>query len=201
MKINYQKELDKIIDKIQCESIKPTLLLHSCCAPCSSYVLEYLSPYFDITVFFYNPNIYPDTEFKKRLEEQTRLITHFKGVNIINNGYDHSEFLNCAKNLEGEKEGGNRCFSCFKLRLEKTAKLANKMGFDYFTTTLSISPLKNCEKLNEIGFSLSKEYNVKYLPADFKKRNGFKRSIELSEQFKLYRQNFCGCEFSNAKIK
>ena len=201
MKINYQKETDKVINKIKTESPKPTLLLHSCCAPCSSYVLEYLSPYFDITVFFYNPNIYPDNEFKKRLDEQTRLVSYFDKVNIINEGYDHNEFLSCIKSLEHEKEGGIRCFSCFELRLGKTAEIASKKDFNYFATTLSISPLKNCEKLNEIGFALSKKYGIKYLPADFKKKNGFKRSTELSKVFNLYRQNFCGCEFSNPNLK
>lgn len=201
MKINYQKETDKVIEKIKIENVTPSLLLHSCCAPCSSYVLEYLSQYFNITVFFYNPNIYNGAEFKKRLDEQIRLISYFKGVNIIDVEYNHDEFLSYIKNFEKEKEGGIRCFFCFELRLRKTAELALKMKFDYFTTTLSISPLKNCEKLNEIGINLSKEYKVKYIPADFKKRDGFKRSIELSKQFNLYRQNFCGCEFSNPSLK
>lgn len=201
MKINYQKELDKIIDDIKVKNVKPTLLLHSCCAPCSSYVLEYLSQYFDITVFFYNPNIFPQNEFQKRLVEQTRLVEYFSEVKIIDEGYNHEDFLAKVKSFEKEREGGPRCFLCFELRLSKTAELASKMGFDYFTTTLSISPLKNCEKLNEIGLSLSNKYNVNYLPADFKKKNGFKRSIELSQQFGLYRQNFCGCEFSNPNLK
>ena len=166
-KINYQKELDKLIDHLQKEEKVPTLLLHSCCAPCSSYVLEYLSSYFKITVLYYNPNIYPESEYSKRIIEQQTLIGEMDTkypVQFIAGGYDKEKFY----------EG----------------------GYDYFTTTLSISPLKNAAKLNEIGLKLAEEYGVSYLTSDFKKKNGYKRSVELSAQYGLYRQDYCGCEFS-----
>lgn len=198
-KVNYQKMLDKIIDEIKADEHIPTLLLHSCCAPCSSYVLEYLSDYFKITVFYYNPNIYPEEEFTKRVKEQERLIMNLpvkNKVDFLKAEYFSDEFYNAVKGLENIREGGERCFKCYRLRLEKTAELAKKMGFDYFTTTLSISPYKNAAKLNEISAELSEKYGVKNLPADFKKREGYKRSIYLSEQYGLYRQNYCGCIFS-----
>ena len=188
--INYQKELDKLIDVIQKEGRVPTLLLHSCCAPCSSYVLEYLSEYFEITVFYYNPNIFPESEYTKRLLEQQTLIgdMHFKNpVSFLAGNYDKEKFYEMAAGMEHLKEGGARCFKCYELRLTEAAEMAVKGGFDYFTTTLSISPLKNAEKLNSIG---------KYLQSDFKKKNGYKRSIELSKEYGLYRQDYCGCEFS-----
>lgn len=197
--INYQKELEKIINRIQQEGETKTLLLHSCCAPCSSYVLEYLSQYFRITIFYYNPNIYPKEEFYKRVEEQKRLISELpvkNEINFIEGRFDSDRFYEIAKGLEKEKEGGQRCFNCYELRLRETAILAKEQGFDYFTTTLSISPYKNAQKLNEIGISLSQEYNTEYLFSDFKKKNGYKRSIELSKQYNLYRQDYCGCIFS-----
>lgn len=197
--INYQKELDKLIDKLQKEEKTPSLLLHSCCAPCSSYVLEYLSQFFKITIFYYNPNIYPAEEYEKRVEEQKELIQAIPAkheIKFMAGDYDTKAFYQMAKGLEGEQEGGERCFSCYELRLRNTAQLAKEKGFDYFTTTLSISPMKNASKLNEIGGMLEKELEVNYLYSDFKKRNGYKRSIELSKQYDLYRQDYCGCIFS-----
>ncbi|MBQ8827017.1 MAG: epoxyqueuosine reductase QueH [Oscillospiraceae bacterium] len=197
-KRNYQRELEGILNKIDVNA-PPRLLLHSCCAPCSSYVLEYLSQYFLITVFYYNPNIYPEEEFFKRVEEQQRLIKEMplkNPVGFIEKGYDPKEFYNAVKGLEHIKEGGERCFECYRLRLEKTAELAKESGFDYFTTTLSISPYKNALKLNEIGEELGEIYDVKHLTSDFKKKNGYKRSVEISNQYKMYRQNYCGCVFS-----
>ena len=198
-KINYQKELDKLIDHLQKEEKVPTLLLHSCCAPCSSYVLEYLSSYFKITVLYYNPNIYPESEYSKRIIEQQTLIGEMDTkypVQFIAGGYDKEKFHEMAKGLEKVKEGGVRCFKCYELRLRETAEIAKEGGYDYFTTTLSISPLKNAAKLNEIGLKLAEEYGVSYLTSDFKKKNGYKRSVELSAQYGLYRQDYCGCEFS-----
>lgn len=197
--INYQKELEKIIEKNQRENIKPTLLLHACCAPCSSYVLEYLNEYFDITVLFYNPNISPKKEYEYRADELKKLVVKMglsERINVIVEDYDENEFLEMTKGLESEPEGGIRCYGCYEQRLLKTAVKAKEMGVDYFTTTLSISPLKNAQKLNEIGRRLSDEYGVAYLFSDFKKKNGYKRSVELSEKYDLYRQNFCGCIYS-----
>lgn len=198
-KINYQKELDKLIDHLQKEEKVPTLLLHSCCAPCSSYVLEYLSSYFKITVLYYNPNIYPESEYSKRIIEQQTLIGEMDTkypVQFIAGSYDKEKFYEMAKGLEEVKEGGVRCFKCYELRLRETAEIAKEGGYDYFATTLSISPLKNAAKLNEIGLKLAEEYGVSYLTSDFKKKNGYKRSVELSAQYGLYRQDYCGCEFS-----
>lgn len=198
-KINYQKELDKLIANLQKEEKVPTLLLHSCCAPCSSYVLEYLSNYFKITVLYYNPNIYPESEYSKRIIEQQTLIGEMRTtypVQFIAGNYDKEKFYEMAKGLEEVKEGGVRCFKCYELRLREAAEVAKKSGYDYFTTTLSISPLKNAAKLNEIGLKLAEEYGVAYLTSDFKKKNGYKRSVELSAQYGLYRQDYCGCEFS-----
>lgn len=197
MKVNYQRELDKILEKLNGE--KPKLLIHSCCAPCSSYVLEYLSKYFLITVLYYNPNIYPEDEFSKRLDEQKRLVDEMPfetQVKVMDVGYNPQEFYDAVKGYEQEVEGGARCEKCFRLRLLKTAQIAKEEGFDYFTTTLSISPLKNEQALNQIGEEISKEYGIKYLYSDFKKKNGYKRSIELSNEYGLYRQNYCGCVFS-----
>ena len=196
---NYQKELDSIIEENQKAGKVPTLLLHACCAPCSSYCLEYLSQYFSITVFYYNPNIYPENEYAHRVEEEKRLIASLpvkNRVSFIEGNFDPQEFYSAVKGFENEKEGGERCFLCYRLRLEKTAELAKKNGFDYFTTTLSISPLKNAGKLNEEGERAGKKFGVRHLPSDFKKRNGYKRSIELSKEYDLYRQNYCGCVFS-----
>lgn len=196
---NYQKELEKIIQKIESESRVPRLLLHSCCAPCSSYVLEYLSRYFDITVFYYNPNISPEEEYVKRTEELRRLIDELPALHPIRletGPYEPQRFYEMARGLEKEPEGGRRCFGCYRLRLEEAAKLAKEGGYDYFTTTLTISPLKNAQKLNEIGEELGQIYQVNHLPSDFKKKNGYKRSVELSAQYHLYRQNYCGCVYS-----
>ncbi len=197
--MNYQKELEKLIEGLGREERVPELLLHSCCAPCSSYVIEYLSNYFKITVFYYNPNIYPESEYTKRILEQQTLIGEMKTrypVSFMAGSYEKERFYEMAKGLEHVGEGGERCFRCYELRLRETAEVAGKCGFDYFTTTLSISPLKNAARLNEIGMRLAGEYKVAYLPSDFKKRNGYKRSIELSKIYGLYRQDYCGCEFS-----
>ena len=198
-KINYQNELDKTLSDIERAGTTPSLLLHSCCAPCSSYVLEYLSRYFKITVFYYNPNIYPEEEFYKRRSEQERFISQLPTKNLISFiGTEHmsEEFYKAVKGLEHIREGGERCFACYRLRLEESAIAARDMGADYFTTTLSISPMKNAQKLNEIGGELGEKYGVKYLFSDFKKRNGYKRSTELSREYGIYRQNYCGCVFS-----
>ena len=197
--MNYQKELERIIEQLQKGQTVPRLLLHSCCAPCSSYVLEYLSEFFEITVFYYNPNIFPEGEYTKRILEQQTLIHDMPTkypVSFLAGAYDSDKFYAMAKGMENLKEGGARCFGCYALRLEETAKLAKEGKFDYFTTTLTISPLKNAEKLNEIGNKLAEKYGVSYLPSDFKKKNGYKRSIELSKEYGLYRQDYCGCEFS-----
>lgn len=196
-KINYQKELDKITDSLNGDV--PKLFLHSCCAPCSSYTLEYLSNYFDITVYYFNPNISPKAEFDKRYAEQKRLIEALPSkhtIKLVCGEYDHNDFLKIAKGYENVPEGGERCFRCYRMRLESTAKLAKEQGFDYFCTTLSISPLKNSQKINEIGYEVAEKYGIKWLPSDFKKKEGYKRSIELSREYQLYRQNFCGCVFS-----
>ena len=198
-KINYQNELDKTLSDIERAGTTPSLLLHSCCAPCSSYVLEYLSRYFKTTVFYYNPNIYPEEEFYKRRSEQERFISQLPAKNPISFiGTEHmsEEFYKAVKGLEHIREGGERCFACYRLRLEESAIAARDMGADYFTTTLSISPMKNAQKLNEIGGELGEKYGVKYLFSDFKKRNGYKRSTELSREYGIYRQNYCGCVFS-----
>lgn len=245
MNRNYQKELDKIICGLDAgKKSAPTLFLHSCCAPCSSYVLEYLRKYFRITVFYYNPNITEDGEYRKRVAEQKRLIaaynkkltkevnsngcegrltgaaeTHGFGrqincknvvdereevaigypIEVIEGDYEPERFYEIAKGLEQCPEGGERCFACYELRLRETAKRAHAESYDYFTTTLSISPLKNAAKLNEIGERLAQEYDVVWLPSDFKKRDGYKRSIELSREYDLYRQDYCGCVYSLAE--
>ena len=198
-KRNYQKELDGLIAKLQEGASVPKLFLHSCCAPCASYVLEYLSEYFEITVFYYNPNIYPPEEYHERAAEQKRFIEQFPAkhpISYIEGEYDTKRFYEMARGLEKVPEGGERCFKCYELRMRESAILAKMGGFDYFTTTLSISPLKNAEKLNEIGEMLEAEYGVKHLTSDFKKKNGYKRSTELSKEYELYRQNYCGCIFS-----
>ena len=198
-KINYQKELDGILTKLGQEQRVPTLLIHSCCAPCSSYVLEYLSEYFEITVFYYNPNIYPESEYTKRIVEQQKLIQDmdFKHpVSFMAGEYEKEKFYAMSEGMEHLKEGGARCMKCYELRLSEAAKQAAAGGFDYFTTTLSISPMKNAQKLNEIGVRVGKEHGVEYLVSDFKKKNGYKRSVELSKEYGLYRQDYCGCIFS-----
>lgn len=202
--MNYQKELDRLIERLKKEEKAPSLLLHSCCAPCSSYVLEYLSDYFNITVFYYNPNIFPESEYTKRILEQQMLIGEMEvkhPVSFIAGHYDKERFYEMARGMEHLKEGGERCLKCYELRLREAAKIAKEGGFEYYTTTLSISPLKNADRLNEIGTRLANEYGVKYLQSDFKKRNGYKRSIELSKEFGLYRQDYCGCEFSIRNVK
>ena len=215
MNRNYQKELEQILE--QKENRGKTLLLHACCAPCSSYCLEYLREYFRITVFYYNPNITREPEYRKRVEEEKRLIAAYnrqletgdlEGMNstpqayridVLEGDYTPQVFLEMAKGREQCPEGGERCFLCYELRLRETARQAAEGKFDYFTTTLSISPLKNAGKLNEIGERLSAEYGVPYLVSDFKKKNGYLRSIRLSEQFSLYRQDYCGCIYSEAE--
>lgn len=199
MKQNYQLMLDKTLNDIKKEGIRPTLLLHACCAPCSSYVLEYLNKHFDITVFFYNPNITENAEYTKRADELIRLINelpHQDEIKFVDGGYAPEKFIGISKGLENAPEGGERCFKCYRLRLEESARIAKENGFDYFTTTLSISPHKNAQVLNEIGKELSDAYGVGYLFSDFKKRNGYKRSCELSEIYNLYRQDYCGCIYS-----
>lgn len=202
-KINYQKKLDELINGIS-EGTVPRLLLHSCCAPCSSYTFEYLSQYFDITVLYYNPNISPRSEFDKRAVEQARLIAELPAqhkVKLVVSDYDYTEFLDIARGYEGCQEGGERCFRCYRMRLEKTAEKAKAEGFDYFCTTLSISPLKDSQIINKIGYETAEKYGVKWLPSDFKKKEGYKRSIELSREYNLYRQNFCGCAYSKKEAK
>ncbi|MBO5197851.1 MAG: epoxyqueuosine reductase QueH [Lachnospiraceae bacterium] len=197
--VNFQKELEKELAVIVREGRIPTLLLHSCCAPCSSYCLTYLADYFQITVDYYNPNIYPPEEYQMRVAEQQRLIAELPvkyPVSFVEGAYEPEVFFAAAKGLEQVREGGERCFRCYELRLREAAIRAKEGGFDYFTTTLSISPLKNAAKLNEIGGRLAKEYGVEYLYSDFKKKNGYKRSVELSQEYGLYRQDYCGCVFS-----
>ena len=198
--MNYQLELEKIIK----ENEGKTLLLHSCCAPCSSYVLEYLSNYFRITVYYYNPNISPYEEYLKRKEEQIRLISLMKSkypINIIDADYDNDLYEQKIKGLENEPERGIRCHICYRLRLEKTCIKAKELNYDFFGTTLTLSPYKDSKVLNEIGKELMDEYKINYLFSDFKKKNGYKRSIELSKIYGLYRQNYCGCIYSKKVLK
>lgn len=226
LKENYQLKMEKIIEGL---NYKPSLLLHSCCGPCSSYVLDYLKDFFDITVLYYNPNIFPEAEYLKRLEVQKSLIDKMNEelmkktglavdkvckktektfdnkvleIKLMTCTYNHKEFLNVVQGLENEPEGGERCEECFKLRIGMTAQIAAREGFDYFATTLSVSPHKNAMILNRVGKSceeslLIAENKVKWLYADFKKKEGYKKSIELSKKYNLYRQDYCGCEFAN----
>ena len=229
-KRNYSKELDKKIEDFQIEGRAPKLLLHACCAPCSSYCLEFLREYFDVTVFFFNPNITEEAEYNKRVAEEKRLIEEYnrqvesgsfdgmnssskaKKINIIEGRYDPKEFYTAVKGYEDCKEGGERCRKCFELRLKETARIAAEQGFEFFTTTLTISPLKNADVLNEVGDDAARAVNlsaaeegtstgrtVSFLPSDFKKKDGYKRSIKLSQMYGLYRQDFCGCSFSKAE--
>lgn len=196
---NYQKQLEQKLEALAKSDRTPRLLLHSCCAPCSSYVLEYLAPHFLITVFYCNPNISPREEYEKRVREQKRLLASLPVPNPIafqEAVYEPERFLQAASGLEEEPEGGARCLACFRLRLSETAKAAKAGGFDFFTTTLSVSPHKNAQALAEIGEACAIQYRVPYLTADFKKRGGYLRSIRLSEEYGLYRQNFCGCVYS-----
>lgn len=194
--MNYQIVLENTLKNLK---EKKTLLLHACCAPCSSYVIEYLSNYFAITILFYNPNINNDSEYNKRLQELERFVKEFKTnnpVKVISLGYNHDEYLQTVLGLEEEKEGGSRCLKCYRLRLEKTFEYAKQYNFDYVTTTLTISPLKNSQVINKIGSELENIYHINYLYSDFKKKEGYKRSIVLSHEYNLYRQDYCGCEFS-----
>lgn len=199
MKVNYQIEMERELKRIEAQGVRPRLLLHSCCAPCSSYVLELLNRHFDITVFYYNPNIAPEEEFRYRAEEQRRLIEqlpHEGEMTLKVGDYDADIFEALAKGMENVPEGGERCTRCFRLRLGKTAQMARDGGYDYFTTTLSISPLKDAQRLNTIGGELAHQYGVPYLFSDFKKKNGYRRSCELSQIYGLYRQDYCGCVYS-----
>jgi len=201
---NYQKEMEKVLDAAVRDGRVPTLFLHSCCAPCSSYVLEYLSQYFSITVFYYNPNISPKEEYEARTEEVQRLIRELPAVHpirFVEGKYDPECYYEAVRGHEKDPEGGERCFVCYRLRLERSAQYAAEHGFDYFCSTLSISPMKNAAKLNEIGAELSGIYPVKLLPSDFKKKGGYLRSIELSREYGLYRQNYCGCVFSKQEAQ
>jgi len=214
-KINYQKELEKIIASLQGPA---RVFLHSCCAPCSSYCMEYLRRYFDLAVFYYNPNIMNEEEYRKRVAEQKRLIDAYnrleeqevangtetevftlRKISFVEGEYDVARYLEAVKGLEDAPEGGSRCGRCFELRLRETAKVAKELGMDYFTTTLTISPLKNAQLINEIGNRIGEEVGIAFLPSDFKKNNGYLRSIELSKEYGLYRQDYCGCDFSMRK--
>jgi len=203
-KQNYGLWLERKLAEINASGEKPKLLLQACCAPCSSYVLEYLSGFFEITLLFYNPNISPKEEFTKRYEELSRLIAEMPlqgEVTLQKGDYIPERFYSFAAERAEEREGGERCFLCYEMRLRETARIAKEQGFDYFSTTLSISPHKNAQKLNEIGKSLSEEFGVPYLFSDFKKKNGYKRSVELSEEYHLYRQSFCGCVYSKLQAE
>lgn len=193
--MNYDLEMENQIKNI---SIKKKLLLHACCAPCSTAVLERISEYFDITIFFYNPNITEKEEYEKRLNEIENFVKNInnKNIKVLRGKYNPKDFFDIAAGLENEKERGKRCYKCYELRLRETAKVAEELKFDFFTTTLSISPYKNSKWLNEIGERLNSEYTPTYLYADFKKKNGYKRSIELSQKYGLYRQDYCGCIYS-----
>lgn len=203
--INFQKELENLIEKNQKEGVVPSLLLHSCCGPCSSYCIEFLSQFFKVTVFYYNPNIYPDEEYFHRVKEQQRFIKEFPTVypvSFIEGDFDKDSFYAASKGLEDEPERGLRCEKCFELRLSRTALKAKELGFDYFTTTLTISPLKDAKIINEIGTRISDNVGVKWLASDFKKKDGYKRSTELSKEYNMYRQDYCGCVFSyNERLK
>lgn len=193
MKVNYQLEMEKVVAQLGDE--KPTLLLHSCCGPCSSAVIERLNAHFRVTVFYYNPNIEPEEEYLHRLSEQKRLLGILQ-IPLLECDWDHDAFSCFAEQMKDKPEGGARCTACFALRLNKTAQLAKQHGFDYFTTTLSVSPHKDPVRLNEIGEKCSEKYGVKHLPADFKKKNGYLRSLQLSKEYDLYRQDYCGCLYS-----
>ena len=197
--MNYQKVLDEILEKIKKEEQTPTLLLHACCAPCSSYVLEYLSEYFKITVYYYNPNIYPFEEYNRRINELKKFLSEYKPKNeikVVEEDYNPLDYYKSVKGLENLGERSKRCYNCYKFRMEKASMYAKNHDYDYFTTTLSISPYKDSNYINEIGKLLEDKYNIKYLYADFKKKNGYKRSLELSKIYNLYRQSYCGCVYS-----
>ena len=196
MKRNYQLELDRITASL---SGRPRLLLHSCCGPCSSYVLEYLTRYFEVFLSYYNPNIQPRAEYDLRLENQLKVLERMPGVTLVPCGYDGGAYDEAVRGLEDEPEGGARCTECFKLRLDFAARGAKRLGCDYFATTLTVSPHKDAQRINAIGEALAGKYGVKWLPGDFKKRDGYKRSIELSREFGLYRQDYCGCLYSKTE--
>ena len=195
MKHNYQLDTDKTLAELEAQSHRPRLLLHSCCGPCSSYVLEYLTAHFDVTVLFYGPNIQPEAEYEKRLHYQREVLRHIP-AKLLDCAWDGEAFEKIAQGLENEPEGGARCTACFLLRLEETAKRAAAGGFDYFCTTLTVSPHKDAERINRIGQAMAQRYGVRWLPADFKKRGGYLRSIQLAREYELYRQDWCGCRFS-----
>lgn len=201
MKINYDLAMENQLQEIKKSENKPRLLLHSCCAPCSSAILEFLQEYFEITVYFFNPNITFEEEYMKRLEEQKEY--HKKRgykINVVEGEYNPEiDFFQKVKGLENEREGGKRCYQCYNLRLEETAKKAQELGYDYFTTVLSISPMKNAQWINEIGEELGKKYGIKFLNGDFKKKSRYLRSIEISKEYELYRQDYCGCIFSKVE--
>lgn len=199
MKENYYLLFENQLNRMKEKGKVPTILLHSCCAPCSSHVITFLKEYFDITIIYYNPNIYPYEEYKKRKEEQIRLLNEIKSknkLNIIDCDYDNNIYEKTIKGLEQEKEGGSRCYKCFWLRLDKTAQIAKENNYDYFSTTLTISPYKNSTVINEIGKELETIYNITWLYSDYKKKDGYKKSIQLSKKYNLYRQNYCGCIYS-----
>ena len=202
-KRNYQKELDAIIEKHSAAGEKPSLLLHVCCAPCASYVLEYLYAHFEITIAYYNPNITDEAEYGYRYSELRRYVAErqMTGIRFAEAEYKPEDFFKIAKGHESDREGGARCALCFQQRLGYVARLAKEGGYRYFATTLTISPLKNAELLNAIGEKLGREWGVDYLPTDFKKKNGYKRSIELSREYHLYRQNYCGCVYSKKEAE
>ena len=197
--INYQKVMEELIRDNCSETVVPRLLLHSCCAPCSSYCISCLAEYFHVTVFYYNPNIYPPEEYRMRAAEQKRFVEQYPTkypVSYIEAPYESDRFYEMARGMEDIPEGGERCFACYEMRLKKSAEYASLHGFDFFTTTLSISPLKNAQKLNEIGAKLAEQFHVQYLYSDFKKKEGYKKSTEISKEYQMYRQYYCGCVFS-----
>lgn len=199
-KRNYDREMENEISAL--EGRRPSLLLHSCCGPCSSAVLERLTDHFDVTVFYYNPNIEPEEEYRHRLSEQERLLSLLPGdIPLLPCGYDHEAFAAFAPQMAEEPEGGKRCLRCFALRLEYTALMAREHGFEYFTTTLSVSPHKNADNVNRIGTEAGEKAGVKYLYADFKKKNGYLRSLQLSKEYGLYRQDYCGCLYSKERTE
>ena len=204
-RINYQRQLEEVLKRMKEEGKRKRLLLHACCAPCSSYCLEYLREAFALTVFFYNPNLTEQEEYRRRVEEEKRLIDLMNGqggssqIEILEGRYEPERFLEAAKGLETCKEGGERCVRCFALRLGETARVAAEGGFDFFTTSLTISPLKNSALLNRIGAQEGERYGVRFLPSDFKKNNGYLRSTQLSRLYDLYRQNYCGCIYSKVE--
>ena len=195
-KINFDGVM---LDTIKNLNGAEKLLLHSCCAPCSTYCISQLAPYFDLTVFYYNPNLDTEDEYSLRMNEQKRYLSEInKNIGFAEKGYKAEDFYKITKGLEDVPEGGVRCFACYRLRLEQTALYAKENGFTYFATTLTVSPLKNASKINEIGFEIANEYGLKYLPTDFKKRGGYLKSVEMSREHGLYRQNYCGCRFSKS---